>query len=303
MLIVEAATGVDRKVLRPDLYGRRNNISGADDVAMARAQEYALLATLLVRAPDAKLLESSPVCAATRRRSVSRMPRSPRPPAKPRVERVEREYFNLFIGLGRGELLPYGSYYLTGFLHERPLARLRADLAPLGIERAEGNCEPEDHAATLCEIMAGMLGGSLPAPQGTDQQIFEKHLAPWIGRFFADLERAEAANLLPPSRHARPRVHRNRNGGVRAAVMRRRANDMPRRECDERARQHAKQDKVGRRDFLRALGAGAGVAATAAAPLATVAKADSENNDEKRKARYKETDHVKTFYRVNRYPG
>ena len=61
--------------------------------------------------------------------------------------------------------------------------------------------------------------------------------------------------------------------------------------------------RVDRRDFLRALGAGAGVAATAAAPLAGVAKADSENNDEKRKARYKETDHVKTFYRVNRYPG
>jgi hypothetical protein len=61
--------------------------------------------------------------------------------------------------------------------------------------------------------------------------------------------------------------------------------------------------KLGRRDFLRALGAGAGVAATAAAPLASVAQADSENNDEKRKARYKETDHVKAYYRVNRYPG
>jgi hypothetical protein len=61
--------------------------------------------------------------------------------------------------------------------------------------------------------------------------------------------------------------------------------------------------KVARRDFLRVLGAGAGVAATAAGPLATAAKADSENTDEKRKARYKETDHVKTFYRVNRYPG
>ena len=59
--------------------------------------------------------------------------------------------------------------------------------------------------------------------------------------------------------------------------------------------------KVARRDFLRVLGAGA--AATAATPLATEARADSENNDEKRKARYKETDHVKTFYRVNRYPG
>ena len=60
--------------------------------------------------------------------------------------------------------------------------------------------------------------------------------------------------------------------------------------------------RVARRDFLRVLGAGAGVAA-AAAPLATMAKADTENNDEKRKARYKETDHVKTFYRVNRYPS
>jgi hypothetical protein len=57
---------------------------------------------------------------------------------------------------------------------------------------------------------------------------------------------------------------------------------------------------VGRREFLRALGAGAGVAATA--PLATEARADTENNDAKRKARYQETDHVKAFYRVNRYP-
>ncbi len=59
---------------------------------------------------------------------------------------------------------------------------------------------------------------------------------------------------------------------------------------------------IGRRDLLKGLGAGAGVAATAA-PLATVAKADTETNDEKRKARYKETDHVKAYYRTNRYPA
>jgi hypothetical protein len=59
--------------------------------------------------------------------------------------------------------------------------------------------------------------------------------------------------------------------------------------------------KVGRRDFLRALGAGAGVAAVAV-PLASTAQADSETNDEKRKPRYRETEHVKAFYRVNRYP-
>ena len=196
VLIVEAATGVDRKVLRPDLYGEP--VQGEptpDDVAAARAQEYALLATLLGHAPDAKLLaglaslrgDATPLGVAHAALAQAA--------SETTVERVEREFFNLFIGLGRGELLPYGSYYLTGFLHERPLARLRADLAPLGIERAEGNSEPEDHAATLCEIMAGLVSGGLPAPQGTDQQIFEKHLSTWIGRFFADLERAETANL------------------------------------------------------------------------------------------------------------
>jgi TorA maturation chaperone TorD len=111
------------------------------------------------------------------------------------VETIEREYFDLFIGLGRGELLPYGSFYLTGFLHERPLARLRDDLTMLGIERAEGQVEPEDHAAILCEIMAGLASGRLSAPSGSDEQIFEKHIAPWMGRFFTDLERAEAANF------------------------------------------------------------------------------------------------------------
>ena len=91
--------------------------------------------------------------------------------------------------------MPYGSYYLTGFLHERPLARLRADLARLGIERAPGQAEPEDHAAILCEIMAGLALGRLQAPAGSDRELFEAHLAPWIGRFFADLERAEAADF------------------------------------------------------------------------------------------------------------
>jgi TorA maturation chaperone TorD len=196
VLVVEAATGIDRKILRPDLYGTSEQRSpDFDDVAAARAQEYALLSTLLVRAPDAKLLEkvaglrgdATPlgVAHAALAQAASESP----------VERVEREYFDLFIGLGRGELLPYASYYLTGFLHERPLARLREDLRHLGIERAEGNCEPEDHVATLCEIMSGLVGGRLPAPEGTDQRIFAKHMSPWIDRFFSDLERAEAANL------------------------------------------------------------------------------------------------------------
>jgi TorA maturation chaperone TorD len=196
VLIVEAATGVDRKILRPDLYSETGeNQHAPDDVAAARAQEYALLATLLGRAPDATLLKSLASLRGDATPLGVAHAALAQAASETTIERIEREFFNLFIGLGRGELLPYASYYLTGFLHERPLARLRADLAPLGIERAEGNSEPEDHAATLCEIMAGLVIGRLPAPQGTDQQIFEKHLAPWIGRFFADLERAEAAGL------------------------------------------------------------------------------------------------------------
>ena len=129
------------------------------------------------------------------RRSDARIGRSAEAAQEANAAKVEREYFDLFIGVGRGELLPYASYYLTGFLHERPLARLREDLIALGIERVEGNFEPEDHAATLCEIMAAIVGGTFPAPDGAERALFEKHMAPWIGRFFADLERAEAADF------------------------------------------------------------------------------------------------------------
>jgi TorA maturation chaperone TorD len=94
--------------------------------------------------------------------------------------------------------LPYASYYLTGFLHERPLARLHADLDTMGIERIEGQCEPEDHAGILCEIMAGLAAGEFAAPLQQQRYFFDRHLAPWMARFFADLESASAADLYRP---------------------------------------------------------------------------------------------------------
>ncbi len=192
---VEQVTGVNRALLRPDLFGGTSTVSDIDETDSARSQEYALLSALLARAPDADLLsrlaelrgDATPFGLAHMALGEAA--------AKADADRVSREYFELFIGLGRGEVLPYASYYLTGFLHDRPLARLRDDLAALGIERAEGNAEPEDHAAILCEIMAGVTGGRFPASEGTDRKLFEKHLAPWIGRFFADLERAEHADF------------------------------------------------------------------------------------------------------------
>ncbi|MFN3350673.1 Cro/CI family transcriptional regulator [Pseudorhodoplanes sp.] len=195
VIAVEQATNVSRAVLRPDLYSESPRRSEIDDIDLARAQEYRLLAALLVRAPDAAFLKRlSALRGDASALGVAHVALAEAAEAA-RVEKVEREFFNLFIGVGRGELMPYGSYYLTGFLHERPLARLRDDLQALGIERNEGNAEPEDHAALLCEIMAGIADGTFPAPAGSDRRIFENHLAPWIGRFFADLERAEEADF------------------------------------------------------------------------------------------------------------
>ncbi|MBI4367334.1 MAG: molecular chaperone TorD family protein [Deltaproteobacteria bacterium] len=195
VMSIETLTGINRVVLRPDLFSERQMAGDVDEADSARAQEYALLAALLAQAPDAALLkrlaalrgDASPIGVA----HVALAEAASRATA----EQVEREFFNLFIGVGRGELMPYGSYYLTGFLNERPLARLREDLGRLGIERTEGNAEPEDHAATLCEIMAGLAGGRFGARLGSDQEIFENHLASWMGRFFSDLERADAANF------------------------------------------------------------------------------------------------------------
>jgi TorA maturation chaperone TorD len=195
VISVEAATGVDRSVLRPDLYGGKEISGEVDEVDLARAQEYALLAALLMRAPDAGFLaklselhaDASPLGLAHAALAEAAEGTT--------AEKVEREYFDLFIGLGRGELMPYGSYYLTGFMLERPLARLRDDLAKIGVDRAEGVVEPEDHAGILCEIMSGLASRRLPAPSGSDRIVFDKHMAPWIGRFFNDLENAAAADF------------------------------------------------------------------------------------------------------------
>jgi TorA maturation chaperone TorD/DNA-binding transcriptional regulator YdaS (Cro superfamily) len=195
VISVESLTGVSRVVLRPDLYSEGKAGGDVDEIDSARAQEYALLAALLARAPDAALLKRlSGLRGDATPLGVAHVALAEAASAST-AEQVEREFFDLFIGIGRGELMPYGSYYLTGFLHERPLARLREDLNKLGIERSEGNAEPEDQAATLCEIMAGLAGGRLGGPAGSDQQIFEKHVAPWMGRFFADLENAQGAQF------------------------------------------------------------------------------------------------------------
>lgn len=199
-IAVEAATGVPRTELRPDLYPDHHHEGTAsqhiiDPIDVARAQEYALLAALLAAAPSKSLLDRLAGLSGDGTPLGQAHARLAEAASRTTAAQVEREYFDLFVGLGRGELLPYASYYLTGFLNERPLSRLRADLAALGIARAEGNSEPEDHAAILCEIMAGMADGRLEVPFVAQRALFEKHVSSWMGRLFADMEQAASARF------------------------------------------------------------------------------------------------------------
>lgn len=116
------------------------------------------------------------------------------------MERLSDEYHELFYGLGRGELVPYGSFYMTGFLHERPLADLRRDLGVLGIERAEGVKEPEDHIAALFDVMAGGISGEFGGAFSLVEQrkFFSRHIEPWAKKFFSDLAGAQSAVMYRP---------------------------------------------------------------------------------------------------------
>ncbi len=116
------------------------------------------------------------------------------------ADQANDEYHDLFIGVGRGELLPYASYYLTGFLHEKPLSKLRNTMSDLGIEARDNVGEPEDHIASLCEIMAGLITGAHGAAVGLREQraFYNAHIAPWADHFFKDLEAAKASVLYVP---------------------------------------------------------------------------------------------------------
>lgn len=166
-----------------------------DDVDLARAGVYCVLSRLLLDAPNTELVGAIAAITSEGTRFGTELTALANEIVESDQAAVEREYFDLFIGLGQGELLPYASYYLTGFLNERPLAALRSDLARLGLERCKEQCEPEDHAGVLCEIMAGMAAGPYRRSIEDQRVFFERHLLRWIGRFFVDLELSQSARL------------------------------------------------------------------------------------------------------------
>jgi TorA maturation chaperone TorD len=168
--------------------------SAADEIDRARAREYALLATVLSRSPDARLIGQLALLTGDETPLGRAHALLGKAACRSSEQAAAREYFDLFVGLGQGQLLPYASHYLTGSLYGRPLASLRETLGGLGIERTAPS-EPEDHVSILCEIMAGLIAGEIAAQPGADREFFESHLAPWATRFFVDLEHAKSAHL------------------------------------------------------------------------------------------------------------
>ena len=200
VLAVEALTRVHRFILRPDLYGpsevQVSSKPEIDEIDALRAAEYGLLSLLLGKAPDADtLLRVAALKGDASDLGVAHIELAAAAAAAADDRAVSKGFFALFVGLGRGELLPYASYYMTGFLHERPLARVREDLDVLGIERAGASREPEDHIATLLEVMAGLARGDFEADFAEQARFFERHLKPWASRMFADLEMSRSANF------------------------------------------------------------------------------------------------------------
>ena len=165
-----------------------------------RADAYGLLARLLCDIPDGDLLHQTAGIEGDDTPLGMALTSLGQAAGSVTAEAASEEYFDLFIGMAGGELRPYCSFYLTGFAYEKPLAKLRLDMESLGVARRDGIKEPEDHMASLCEIMAGLIAGAFGAPADleTQQWFFDRHLAPWARLFFEDLESANSARFYKP---------------------------------------------------------------------------------------------------------
>lgn len=165
-----------------------------------RAQQWALIASVLAKSPDRATLDALAALQGDDTALGQAYRVLADSAATADVDDVAREFFELFVGVGRGELLPYASFYITGFLNERPLADLRRDLAMMGVARADGRFEPEDHIASMAEVMSGLAAGQFDASVlgcGAAGQagFFARHLEPWAAQFFDDLAVAPSARF------------------------------------------------------------------------------------------------------------
>lgn len=179
--------------------------NGLHDEDKLRADLYGFLARLLLGPPSAPMLDEIKTLTGDTSDLGQAFVLLASMAKSTQTELVKREYEDLFIGIGRGELLPYGSYYLTGFLNEKPLAKLRNDLRELGIERKDNVKEPEDHIGTLMEVMEGLIIGNFgDAERGSAEDLaiqkkfYRDHIENWAPHFFKDLEKAISVGFYQP---------------------------------------------------------------------------------------------------------
>ena len=171
-----------------ELNSSSNAVPGAEEDAL-RVQLYRLIAHYLSAPPsDQDLALAAGLSASAGTPVGDAVMGLSRAASATNAGREADAYQDLFIGLGRGIFVPYGSYYLTGFLHEKPLARLRADMKTLGITRQDDVSEPEDHIASVMEMMAGLIAGDFGVvPFDTQRRFFDAHVGSWAGHFLRDL--------------------------------------------------------------------------------------------------------------------
>ncbi|GIX25571.1 MULTISPECIES: molecular chaperone TorD family protein [Caldimonas] len=160
--------------------------AAGDAEELARAEMYGLLARLFMAAPDEALLRQFAVAVTDASVEGAFL----QPPWEALVAtlrestpaEVAEEYDALFQGVGKPEVFLYGSYYLAGFLNEKPLAALRQDLAALGLTRDETRGETEDHVAYVFEVMRYLIVADDAAVCNLEQQrrFFRAHVQPWV---------------------------------------------------------------------------------------------------------------------------
>lgn len=170
-----------------------NDTTASDTTASMRSDIYLLLATLLRDVPSPSLVEflsqldyennGTPMADAWRALTQAAQTTQP--------TELAQEYQELFIGIGRGEVVPFASWHLTGSLMEKPLAEIRFHLNELGLERDASVKEPEDHMAALCESMAYLCD----ANDGAQQAFFNRHISPWFEKLVDQIQQAQHAQF------------------------------------------------------------------------------------------------------------
>ncbi len=161
----------------------------------ARANAYRILAATLTAPPDKALLQKIAALPVAKDAddACGRALLSLKQAAAGDAARAAEDYQELLIGLGRGKVVPYGSWHISGNMMDKPLAALRVDLKQLGLSRKQDAHEPEDHAGALCETMAVLCeeetanDSAAALAHSRQHKIFSAHMAPWLEEFFADI--------------------------------------------------------------------------------------------------------------------